>query len=66
MQSQGRDGRMRGVQRGRAALKGGGVHDVQGMVAPGIKELGAILAEFSQRILAGADTEMAHIMLQHH
>ena len=48
------------------ALKGGGVHDVQGMVAPGIKELGAILAEFSQRILAGADTEMAHIMLQHH
>ena len=47
------------------ALKGGGVHDVQGMVAPGIKELGAILSEFSQRILAGADTEMAHIMLQH-
>lgn len=48
------------------ALKGGGVHDVQGMVAPGIKELGGILAQFSQRILAGADTEMAHIMLQHH
>ncbi len=48
------------------ALKGGGVHDVQGMVAPGIKELGGILAEFSRRILAGADNEMAHIMLQHH
>lgn len=48
------------------ALKGGGVHDVQGMVAPDIKELGGILAQFSQRILGSADNEMAQIMLQHH
>ena len=48
------------------AIKGGGVHDVQGMVAPDIKELGGILAQFSQRILGSADNEMAQIMLQHH
>jgi L-cysteine desulfidase len=48
------------------AIKGGGVHDVQGMVAPHIKELGGILAQFSQRILGSADNEMAQIMLQHH
>lgn len=48
------------------AIKGGGVHDVQGMVAPDIKELGGILAQFSQRILGSADSEMAQIMLQHH
>lgn len=47
------------------AIKGGGVRDVQGMVAPGIEELGEILAAFSQRIMAGADHEMAQIMLQH-
>lgn len=47
------------------ALQGGGVHDVQGMVAPGIQELGGILAEFSQRILKSADHEMARIMLEH-
>ena len=48
------------------ALKGGGVHDVQGMVAPDIKVLGGILAQFSRRILGGADDQMAQIMLQHH
>ena len=48
------------------AIKGGGVHDVQGMVAPHIKELGTILAQFSQRILGAADSEMARIMLQHY
>lgn len=48
------------------SIKGGGVHDVQGMVAPHIKELGGILAQFSQRILGSADDAMAQIMLQHY
>lgn len=47
------------------ALQGGGVHDVQGMVVPGIRELGSILAEFSQQILNTADAAMAKIMLKH-
>lgn len=49
----------------RLAVRGGGVRDVQGMVAPGIAELGEILAEFSQRVLAPADGAMARIMLKH-
>ena len=49
----------------RLAVRGGGVRDVQGMVAPGIAELGEILAEFSRDVLAPADGEMARIMLRH-
>lgn len=49
----------------RLAVRGGGVRDVQGMVVPGIAELGEILAEFSQGVLAPADGAMARIMLKH-
>ena len=46
-------------------IGGGGVHDTQGMVAPGLMELGLMLKAFSCNVLQSADKEMAQFMLQH-
>ena len=46
-------------------IGGGGVHDTQGMVAPGLMELGLMLKAFSSNVLQSADREMAQYMLQH-